>query len=311
MTSIFHAPPTTKYPLISILIPCFNHEMYLEECISSLLSQTYSNIEILFVDDCSTDLSFQIANDLSYKTSKLSVSKNPSNLGCPSTIANALSNANGDFICVIASDDFLDPNHIASCLDRINQDPLINIVFSEAILVDSNSKAIGTNCYLPQREIKSRYNINDILILGSFPAPGSFFRASALKNLDLIGYRYAEDLPMWLHALKDGGDAIVKPDPTVYYRTHSLNTHKKFKPGIVSDHLIAIQNFKKYGKHPKHIESIWLARTSRHMAMYRPILSLKYSFMAIYKNPGVSSCTNIILVLIKVFVSLFSLVRID
>lgn len=101
--------------LVSIIIPVYNTEKYLNKCLDSIINQTYKNLEIIIVDNCSTDNSFEIAkkyqsNDKRiklYKENKKSV-----------TLARKLGieNANGKYICTIDSDDYIDEGFIETLL---------------------------------------------------------------------------------------------------------------------------------------------------------------------------------------------------
>lgn len=96
--------------LISVIIPVYNSEKYLLQCVNSVLNQTYKNIEILLIDDCSTDSSFDVCKKLKDKYDNISVYQTKKNSGSASTARNiGLDNSNGDFIAFLDSDDFVFP----------------------------------------------------------------------------------------------------------------------------------------------------------------------------------------------------------
>ena len=94
--------------LISIVTPSFNHEFYISRFIESVLSQDYQNWELIIVDDCSEDKTFQIAQN--YKDERIKVYKNDFNSGVNYTINKAFCLSSGQIITTIASDDELNDN---------------------------------------------------------------------------------------------------------------------------------------------------------------------------------------------------------
>ena len=100
-------------PLVSVIIPMYNAEEYIEECLQNLLNQTLKNFEVIVVDDCSTDKSLEVAekmipafNEKNLKLVTLTLSQNS---GCPGIPRNvAMEHAKGKYIYFMDSDDFLD-----------------------------------------------------------------------------------------------------------------------------------------------------------------------------------------------------------
>jgi glycosyltransferase involved in cell wall biosynthesis len=102
----------TDYPMVSILIPSYNHEKYISLTIESILRQTYPNLEVVVVDDCSTDQSMAVLQEYSDITT-IRLFKNEENIGAKECLNKAFMHSEGDLILLMASDDLL----IANCLD--------------------------------------------------------------------------------------------------------------------------------------------------------------------------------------------------
>lgn len=114
--------------LISVIVPVYNVEDYLEECINSILSQTYTNLEILIVNDGSTDNSLEILQKFSQKDSRISVFTKE-NGGLSSARNYAIDRANGKYFTFIDSDDYIDNNYIEILMKGlIDNDADISIV---------------------------------------------------------------------------------------------------------------------------------------------------------------------------------------
>ena len=89
---------------VSIIIPLYNNEKYIKECIESLISQTYENIEIIIVDDGSTDKSVEVCEK--FKDERIRLIKQI-NFGAPSARNEGIKQSSGDFIMFLDSDDYL------------------------------------------------------------------------------------------------------------------------------------------------------------------------------------------------------------
>lgn len=107
-----------KNPLVSIIIPIYNTEKYIYECLNSLINQSYSHIEIIVVDDGSTDNSLCLLKELSAKDSRLKVFSQP-NQGVSAARNLALSKATGTYVMFVDADDWIDPHTIEKCLQAI------------------------------------------------------------------------------------------------------------------------------------------------------------------------------------------------
>lgn len=107
-----------KNPLVSIIVPVYNTERYIRECLNSLIQQSYSHIEIIAVDDGSTDNSLCLLKELSVKDSRLKVFSQP-NQGVSAARNLALSKATGTYVMFVDADDWIDLSTIEECLQAI------------------------------------------------------------------------------------------------------------------------------------------------------------------------------------------------
>ena len=93
--------------LISVIVPVYNAEKYLRECLDSIVNQTYHNIEIILVDDGSTDASGAICDEYADKDIRIKVIHS-ANKGVTAARINAFETSSGDYITFVDADDFLD-----------------------------------------------------------------------------------------------------------------------------------------------------------------------------------------------------------
>jgi glycosyltransferase involved in cell wall biosynthesis len=111
--------------LCSICIPTFNSEMYLEECLQSVLHQTIENFEVIIVDNCSTDKTLDIAQKYASLDNRVRVIQNTCNLGLVGNHNRCLELAQGEWIKFVHSDDFITPDCIDSMISASQADTLL------------------------------------------------------------------------------------------------------------------------------------------------------------------------------------------
>lgn len=107
-------------PLVSIIIPVYNSEHYISRCLDSIIGQTYTNFELILIDDCSSDNSASICDSYQKKDNRIRFIKKKENEGVTITRNKGLDNAKGDYIIFIDNDDYIDNNYISTFIDSIN-----------------------------------------------------------------------------------------------------------------------------------------------------------------------------------------------
>lgn len=111
-----------KKALVSIIIPIYNVEKYIEKCLNSAINQTYQNIEVLCIDDCGQDQSIIIAEKLAEKDDRIKIIKNESNKGIAFTRNVGLKSAKGEYLYFLDSDDYIEKSTIEKMLKISIQD---------------------------------------------------------------------------------------------------------------------------------------------------------------------------------------------
>ena len=141
-----------KTSLISIIIPVYNVEKYLRQCLDSVLSQTYTNYEVIMVDDGSTDSSYDICLEYSIKDSRFK-SFQKENGGASSARNIGLDKADGKYVFFLDSDDWIDKNTFQSLLE-IAEAEETDFVVSEAVAFDdATGKEDYSNYFYHKRYI--------------------------------------------------------------------------------------------------------------------------------------------------------------
>ncbi len=130
-------------PLISILLPVHNSAPTLSECILSLLNQSYKNIEIIAINDKSSDKSSSILNALKKKDKRLRIYKNVKRYGLAVTLNRLAKKAKGSFIAFMDTDDISSPNRLKKQLNFLLHNTDVVAVGSQCTFIDEKGKKIG------------------------------------------------------------------------------------------------------------------------------------------------------------------------
>ena len=233
-----------KIPAVSVIIPMYNAEKYLEECLQSLLNQTLKNIEIILVDDCSTDNSLEIAKNFIPKfeaeNKNFVIIKFAQRSGCPGIPRNvALNTAKGKYIFFMDSDDFLSDDALEvfyNAAESFNADVVdayitfeykeINGKFQQIFSMKKNSDHIKTPM-LETSDIAKR--VENIIGIKYFTAVWSkFFRRDFLIKNDIKfpAMTITEDLIFTFQSIVLAKNYVRIPFIGYFYRIYSDSTSK-------------------------------------------------------------------------------------
>ena len=129
--------------LISIIIPIYNVEKYLSQCLDSVINQTYKNLEIICVNDASTDNSLQILEEYAKKDNRIKIIENNKNLGLGMTRNEGLSKATGEYIHFLDSDDWLNNSYVYENITKnIIKSKGPDIIYLKYRKIDNKTKEI-------------------------------------------------------------------------------------------------------------------------------------------------------------------------
>lgn len=181
-------------PLVSVIIPCFNAEKYVESAVRSIMNQTYKNLEIIVTDDFSTDKSFEILKNLAKEDSRIKLYKNEKNLKIVKTLNNMVLKANGKYIARMDADDISLPERIEKQVLFLEQNPDIAFCGTNSFLIDENGSKKGKT-FLPLSFDENRYFLK---FYSTFFHPTIMVRSEIYKeNLYDEKFLYAEDYELW------------------------------------------------------------------------------------------------------------------
>ncbi|MDA9589740.1 glycosyltransferase [Opitutales bacterium] len=213
------------YPKVTVRIPAYNHEKYVEQAVLSVVNQTYPNIELIVIDDGSSDRTPEILQRLSDAHGFHFESQE--NMGVTKTLNKITALATGEYICGVASDDYLEHDKIEKQVAYLESHPDVAFCHGRNSFVDAESNLIKNKDTLHKTKDWCEGDIfNELLKRGCFiAAPTVMMRLDALKEIG--GYDVdcpIEDWDMWLklaHRYKAG----FIEDNLAYYRFHESNTY--------------------------------------------------------------------------------------
>ncbi|HIF9150948.1 TPA: glycosyltransferase family 2 protein [Photobacterium damselae] len=206
-------------PLISVIIPAYNVEKYIEEAILSIINQTYKNLEIIIIDDCSTDNTASICKKLILLDGRIKYFSNEVNSGISITLNKGLDIAHGEYILRMDADDISLLNRAEILLNHLIENPDIDIVGSSTITIDSDGNEIGK--YITFE------NHKDLVNTLKYASPLLHIWLCKKSLYDQVGYyRYppVEDYDFILRCVKVGAKLSNIPDCLYKVRLRDGNT---------------------------------------------------------------------------------------
>ena len=181
-------------PLVSVIIPCFNSEKYVDEAIESILKQSYKNLEIIITDDASTDKTCSKLEIFAQIDNRVNLIRHESNKGLVYTLNEMIDIASGDYIARMDSDDVSDEDRIKKQVCFMQNNPDIDVCGSNALIIDKNGKTLGKRV-LPTSngDIRKLISIVNDMVHPSIMGKTKIFK----ENKYDPNFVHAEDYELW------------------------------------------------------------------------------------------------------------------
>jgi len=212
-----------KNSLVSIIIPAFNASKYIMETLESIEQQIYSDWEIIFVDDCSTDNTVKLVNQFAEKSSKsVKIICNPSNLGVCGSRNEAVAHASGAWLALLDSDDVWLPNHLETLMFTLGEDEQLNVIYSGFFaFLDDVTNIIFKQEICP--EVLTDFNIALFARQIGITSSTALIEKKCWQNVGgmVQGLNYCEEMELFIRLAKDGAKFKFSGFHTLLYRKHS------------------------------------------------------------------------------------------
>jgi glycosyltransferase involved in cell wall biosynthesis len=210
-----------KVPLISVIMPVYNAEKYLDEAIQSILNQTFKDFEFVIINDGSTDKSKEII--LSYEDERIIYIENETNLKLIKTLNKGLVLSKGKYIIRMDADDISLPNRFEKQVNFMEENPLVVVCGTQAYKF-----GIDTGMFKePIQDINIRERF---VIYPTFIHPSVIIRNSTIQENNIVydkNYIHSEDYKFWLDLLNIGQGANLS-EVLLKYRTSKEQISNKY-----------------------------------------------------------------------------------
>lgn len=230
--------------LVSIITPLFNNEVFLSDCINSVLNQTYTNWEMLIVDDCSTDDSYRLANEYSKEDPRIQVFQLDENSGSGPARNLAIKKAKGSYVAFLDSDDIWHEDKL-----RIQ----VNAMLTSNAVISHTSYG-----YMLENGIKLKKTLqvgNRLLTYRRLLMRTEIGCLTAMYNVELIGKVYMpslrrkQDFALWLMILREGHVSLPIRQTLAWYRqVKGSATSQKLSLRVVINHYFFLRRTQHLGR---------------------------------------------------------------
>ncbi len=233
-----------KKPLITVIIPSYNHGRFIAHTIDSILKQTLQDFEVIIIDDHSPDNSVEVIKK--FQDPRIKLITLPNNMGICRVSNICFSQAQGEFLTIIASDDIMLPHNLEKKVEFLQKNPSYGAVFSQVEAIDENNKALPKKTHKYEgifiSEPKKRTAwLNHFFYIGNCLAAPTFLTRTdcikQIKGFDELIWQ-AHDFDMWIKICLSGYELFVLNEKLVQYRHNTANSNLSYNDENVRKRLV-------------------------------------------------------------------------
>lgn len=215
-------------PLVTVLMPCYNAMPFLIEALESIIHQTYTNLEILCINDGSTDETGEVLERYAKQDQRIKVVHNETNLKLIKTLNRGVLLANGEYIARMDADDIAVSDRIQIQIDYFDQHPEIDVVCSASFNMTEEGRVFSENRPRNFTPIGSLYASFMFVPIGH---PEVTIKTDLLRENNFMEEAHAihtEDYELWARLLRKGHKLVNISEKLHYYRINSQSVSRKF-----------------------------------------------------------------------------------
>ncbi|MFY3768924.1 hypothetical protein AHYW_004191 [Providencia manganoxydans] len=251
---------TIKYPLISVIMPAFNVEPWIEASIDSVIKQSYPNIELIIIDDCSTDNTYSIIENISKEHNIIKYKRNIQNLKICKTLNHGIQMSSGEYIARIDADDIAYIERIQKQFDFLVENNL-DLVGCQMTAIDEYNNILSSSKLPCGLEL-----INSTKL---FRAPITHIWLCKKEIYQKLNYYrdipYAEDYDFLLRALDHGYKCDNHPEELMFIRHRIGNTASTVSLKQRKTHSYVVKLAKERQKNNSLKDSFSITRLNKHI----------------------------------------------
>jgi glycosyltransferase involved in cell wall biosynthesis len=212
-------------PRLSIAVPAYNCERYIERCLQSLLAQTYRDFELIVSDNASTDRTADICEEIARTDARVRVVRRQQNIGGPGNFRYAFSLCSGELIKWSTADDYLDPRYVERCVEQLDRDPATVLCYARTTLINAEGDELSKyEDDLNLIDDSPRQRFNELLHrIKLCNAHLGVIRREAMAQTGLIGNELASDVH-FLAEMTLYGKFRVVPEHLFFRRYHEKSS---------------------------------------------------------------------------------------
>lgn len=236
---------SSNQPLVSVLMPCYNAAAYFDEAVQSVLNQSYKNLEILLIDDGSSDNTRSLIADYASRDSRIVPVYNEHNLGLIRTLNKGVKMASGEYVARMDADDISSDNRIERMIEVLNENPAVDVISAGYYSMSADGKR-------SVRVFPKANNTLPLLFVSFFCTPVNhpcmMARSVVMKaNPFDEQYIHSEDYEIFSRLLLLGSGFRNLDEPLYYLRRNPHSVSNKFERIQIANHTrISIRNIEQY-----------------------------------------------------------------
>jgi glycosyltransferase involved in cell wall biosynthesis len=298
-------------PTVSIIIPNYNHELYLVKRIESCLNQTYRDFEVIILDDCSTDNSRDIIESYRHHAKISRIVYNDANSGSPfKQWQKGFGFAEGDFIWIAESDDYADPKFLEVMMKSLSSTDDIVISYCRSVSIDKEDNITGLNMDADVMNGKKwnrdyvEWGYKELKLYLNYKNTIPNASAVVFRNLPALSkklntrMKYCGDWWFWKNMLQGNVKIAYSHLPLNYFRSHSGTTRSSALSKISES--MKFREFKKFvplfylrilDNRFRWMMDMWIERSAvftntfhQYIPILHPALVIKYYLWLIKKK---------------------------
>lgn len=199
-------------PVVSVVMPAYNTEKYIREAVSSIENQTLRDWELLVVDDCSTDHTYEILQKLAQEDARIKIIRNQTNCGAAMSRNIAFSQCSGKYVALLDSDDLWEPEKLEKqviCAEKTGAD----IIYCSYSIIDECGRKKSPDFIVPEHT-----DFNSMLKKSTISCSTALLKSKLVAQFQFPTHMYHEDLAYWLELLKNGANAAGVIEVLASYR---------------------------------------------------------------------------------------------
>lgn len=211
---------------VSVLVPCYNYAHFLPGCLESILSQEGVDVEVLVIDDASTDSTSQVAASIAGRDPRVTVRRHETNIGHIATYNEGLERVAGDYTLLISADDRLVPGGLLRATRVMDANPKVGFVYGRAVVfrTDDSMPAPRTPVDFRHEVRSGREWLAMVCREGENPTASPEVLVRTSLQRDVGGYRpelpLSGDLEMWMRFAARSDVGVILDADQAYYRVH-------------------------------------------------------------------------------------------